>query len=464
MEVSVPSFLDVPEKLLPLITRFNEFRYFLVEGGRASGKTQTIARILLYLAEKHRVRIVCGREILKTIDESVHTVLKDLIIENDLNFIVHNNRIVHRKSGSAFWFKGFREQGSVSIKGLEGTQVLWIDEAQAITKPTLDIIIPTIRKENSKVFFSMNRHLDNDPVYKEFIKRSDCLHIKINYNENKHCPEVSKKEARLCDPIDYNHIWEGDPLPQAENQLISRDDVKDAYKFKVSNLTGGKVLAIDPARYGGCETALTEFVRGNEGLKQTWRSARKGINPMETVGRAVQWAENTDKAEIIAIDVVGMGGPMADRLIEVFENSTNEKLKAIAVVLYNGGSTEAIDTAKYLNRRAYDYWMLKEAIRLHQVGLIEDAIQEDQTCSVLYTYMSNGKRKILSKEEMRSKKINSPDRTDAVVMAYSVRYALSEPEYQGDSRDKKTKEFWERVKQDQEKEQERTEAWHAVEV
>ena len=72
-------------------------------------------------------------------------------------------------------------QENYAVEGLEGIDVLWIDEGQAITKQTLDVLIPTIRKEKAKIFFSMNRHVEHDPVYETFYNRPDCLHIHLNY-------------------------------------------------------------------------------------------------------------------------------------------------------------------------------------------------------------------------------------------------------------------------------------------
>jgi len=160
--------LQMPEKMTPMISKFNDYRYLLAEGGRGGGKTQCVARLLCYIAEKRTVRIFCGRETQNTIEESVYTVFKDIITQYKLNFSVYKDRIQHNTTGSQIRFKGFKEQGKVNIKGMEGVDILWIDEAQAITQATLDIIIPTIRKQKAKVFFTMKRHLKSDAVYNQF--------------------------------------------------------------------------------------------------------------------------------------------------------------------------------------------------------------------------------------------------------------------------------------------------------
>lgn len=224
----LPTILDIPPKLFPMIKEFNSFRYFLLEGGRGSAKSHSVARFILYLAEiTPELRVFCGREIQNSIEESVYTIFKDLIKDNNLNFEVGAKAIDHKTNGSMIRFKGFREQGSVNIKGLEGVDILWVDEAQQIKKDTLDIIIPTIRKHNSKVFWTMNRTMKDDPVYVHHQGDEDCLSIHIDYFENKHCPEILVKEAKKCHDKnieDYNHIWLGQPRDSASNAAFRNVD------------------------------------------------------------------------------------------------------------------------------------------------------------------------------------------------------------------------------------------------
>ena len=191
----MPEILNIPQKLYPFILDFNNYSYFLLEGGRASGKTQSTARFLLYIAETRLVRICCGRELQNSINDSVKTVFLDLIEKYNLNFEIKKDSLINTKTNSTRFFKGFREQGKVSIKGLEGIDILWIDEAQSIAKATLDIIIPTIRKKNSKIIFTMNRYTRFDSVYIFCAKRADCLHIKVNYYDNPFVDEKIIKEA-----------------------------------------------------------------------------------------------------------------------------------------------------------------------------------------------------------------------------------------------------------------------------
>ena len=83
-KIVIPEILNIPPKMYPLVFNFNSYSYFLLEGGRASGKTQSVARFLLYICENRNVRICCGREIQNSINESVKTVFTDLINQYNL--------------------------------------------------------------------------------------------------------------------------------------------------------------------------------------------------------------------------------------------------------------------------------------------------------------------------------------------------------------------------------------------
>ena len=216
--IEIPKILNMPEKLLPFILKNNDYTYFLGEGGRGGGKSQGVARIFLYMAEQRKVRMVCGRETQNYISESVYSLLCDIIKTENLAFDILSTKITHKETGSTINFRGFRQQGAFNIQGMEGVDVLWIDEAQAITKQTLDVLIPTIlRNPNAKLFFTMNRHIEHDPVYEFLVGRPDCLHIHINYTDNPFCIEALKNEAAACkakSEKDYLHIWMGEPLLQ----------------------------------------------------------------------------------------------------------------------------------------------------------------------------------------------------------------------------------------------------------
>jgi phage terminase large subunit len=353
LALDIPDLLDFPDKLLPLITEFNKYKYFLIDGGRVSAKSQSVGRLLLDVGEKKKVRICCGREIQANIDESVYTLLKDLIVDKDLHWDVKSKNLDHLSSGSSIIFKGFREQGKLNIKGLEGVDILWIDEAQGITKPTLQVIIPTIRKSKAKVFFTMNRLLSDDPVYVEFAKRQDCLHIHINYNENKHCPAESKIEAenmRTVDIDSYNHVWLGQPMENASNFIFPDALIQHAVaRFDTMSIGRGinnSGVAVDPSGMGADDN---EFLAVNEGLPLESYS-KTIMSPTEKALKAVEMCKRIDGYWII-VDCDGIG---ADTYLELASMDENF-LAGIQLIKFNGSSPSKVSLTTTLrqNRPVY---------------------------------------------------------------------------------------------------------------
>src|SRR3990167_7646287 len=175
--------MRIAENLSPLFEKDN--RYYLIEGGRGGGKSHTVARYLLHEALNKKYRVLCTREVQKSINDSVYRLLTDIIELYKLPYLVTLTTITGA-TGSEFIFSGLQSYNTDNIKSLEGVDYCWIEEAQNISKRSLDILIPTIRKENSKLIFTMNRTQELDPVYELLSskKRADVEHIKINYYDN----------------------------------------------------------------------------------------------------------------------------------------------------------------------------------------------------------------------------------------------------------------------------------------
>lgn len=413
--IELPEILDIPEKLIPVITNINKYSYFLIDGGRGGGKSQSIARIILWLSEKRRVRVCCGRETQATISDSVHKIFSDLIDEYNLNFTVKSNKIIHNTSESDIIFKGFREQGRVNIKGLEGVDILWIDEAQAITKSTLDVIIPTIRKKNSIVIFTMNRLTRKDAVYSEFVSRDDCLHIKINYYDNKYCPQKLINEAKRCkekNSSDYEHIWEGNPLDTTNDFLFSSTKLDKAanISFYKDNSPVLRCLSVDLAGNGG-DLCVASFIESKNAVQWSLEKQEYWNEPDTdiTKGRILN-LYNTWKPKLLILDADGLGYPIYVSIKNVISSA----------IKFNGAASSNRPNA--LNRRADGYLTLKEFIDNEWLKVQSDLIL-NQLEYIKKSYKTNGQIFIQSKKDMKAEHGESPDFADSLMMGiYAVNY------------------------------------------
>lgn len=419
MALIVPKILDIPDKLIPLIDPdvFNKYQYFIIKGGRGGGKSQAIARFVLYLAEKYRMRIVCGRETQNSISESVYSLCADLINEFQLNFEIQSSKITSRFTDSDIYFRGFREQGRFNIQGLEGIDLVWIDEAQAITKQTLDVLIPTIRKPNSKIIFSMNPHVFNDSVIVMLKHRPDCLVLDINYFDNPFCPAKLINEANECKKLniqDYNHIWLGDPLQQGDDALFSLSDFEYGKQqaHQLSPGYGVRVAGFDIARMGDDKSACVIMqqmgaLHWEEVYSDMW--GKQDLN--FTTGRILQIC-NEMNVTMAAIDIDGIGGGPFDTL------SKGRGLDYF--VGFRNPSISYQENKDFGNPRTVNAYKLKDAlVKGHRHIKTQSII--DECLTLKYTFDHNQRRLLVSKEMMKTKyKLKSPNMADAVIMAESL--------------------------------------------
>jgi len=195
------------------------WREVAIYGGRFSLKSHTTARYLLIKARQQKTRVACFREFQNSIAESSHQLLRELINQYGLtDFEVTNNSIFNKLNGSDFLFKGLYHNEQ-NIKSTEGIDIAWVEEAQTVSQESLEVLTPTVRKENSKIIYTYNRLLEDDPVHNRLVieGRPDTLVINVNYDtalKYGFIPEVILKEIeddKEKRPALYKHKWLGEP-------------------------------------------------------------------------------------------------------------------------------------------------------------------------------------------------------------------------------------------------------------
>ena len=140
-------------------------------------------------------------------------------------------------SGSEFIFNGLRHNVQ-EIKSTEGIDICWVEEAEAVTKESWDILIPTIRKPFSEIWVSFNPKNILDDTYQRFVVNppDDICLLTVNYTDNPHFPEVLRLEMEECkrrNPTLYRHIWLGEPVSASDMAIIKREWLEaatDAHK------------------------------------------------------------------------------------------------------------------------------------------------------------------------------------------------------------------------------------------
>jgi hypothetical protein len=284
-------------KVEPLFTQ--HARYVVLYGGRGGSKSWEVAYFLVQQAMSQRnITILCVREKLNKIDDSVHKLLKETIRRMCVGYMfsVLNNKITCKATKSEFIYIGLQGSTADDVKGYENLRYCWCEEGQQLSMESITTTFPTVRcpqykqfktREDldnflaknpqlnyneylekidqltiaipSEIIITFNPDNEDDPVYERFVSEppDSCILININYTDNPNCPPDIKKEAADCKKrsIDeYNHVWLGMPknvgmkiyaskfLRDVNVRKESRDQLLTMLRLE----SLGNFMAIDP--------------------------------------------------------------------------------------------------------------------------------------------------------------------------------------------------------------------------
>lgn len=261
--------IKVPSVYKPLYTE--DTRYYFCKGSRSSGKSWAIAdRILFELLQKPNLNILCLREIQRSIKHSSKKLLEDRIdfhgLHGHFRILETEIRCIHGRG--IIIFNGLQNHTVASLKSMEGIDIVWIEEAMTITAHSLEILIPTIRADGSKMFMSWNPSRQDDPI--EQLETETPMENKTcifsTYLDNPFCPSSIQEEAKEMKrrrPKKYNHIYLGQ-FGQAEGVIFENIKVM---ALKESDYKGLECLqgmdfgyANDPTSFVQCYINKTDKI------------------------------------------------------------------------------------------------------------------------------------------------------------------------------------------------------------
>ena len=402
--------IKIAEKFRPLLTE--HYRYKLYYGGRAGGKSYAFADCLLLLARQKKLFIACVREVQNSIKDSVYKLLKDRAdAYNFDDFIFYEDRIENIVTGSKFVFKGLKDQNKQNIKSLEGVDICWCEESQAITKESFEVLDPTIRKSGSELWFSMNRENENDAIWRAIAANPDdqTLIVKVNYYDNPFCPDEMKYLAEKCkreNLDDYMHIWEGEPISLGDYKLFNVKDVREAMIPKMDSSTSPLVIGLYIARVGSDKTVFC-LRKGRWVMKF---DVIKGYDTVEVADKLTNYIKELHHAKAL-LDLGNSGAGVYDIM----------KARGFAGIVkgINFGG-KAIQPDRYKNKRAEMYATANEWIKQElPVQLPNDDLLFEELTTIERVKVAGDTLQLEDKELFKKRIGRSPDRADAFVLTFA---------------------------------------------
>jgi len=399
--------VKLPVEFKPLFEQW--WRHAVIEGGRYSLKSHTVARYCLLRARRERMRTACLRQFQKNIGDSSYQLLLDLIQEYGFtDFEWTNDKIVNTETGSEIIFKGLDRNVETTIKSIEGVNLAWVDEAQTITQKSIRILNPTVRKPGSKIIWTLNRLTDLDPVLSYFITdppRKDVWHLEVDYRIAQKNGWLSEEilyeieQSRLHHPEDYAHDYLGKALNQSDRSIIAARQVMEAMNREVDD-EGAVEVGVDVARLGSDRTV---FVK-RKGFKEIGRASYTKKRTTEVCELLANFV-GQDKDVLIKIDDTGVGGGVTDGMLE----------RGYNVLPVNFGAA-AVDRDKYPNLISEAWFHLQSII--DQISLQNNKDLLSELSNREWKMDARGRRGVESKDDYKKRGYRSPDEADATILAF----------------------------------------------
>lgn len=454
--------LQIPEKLLPML---KPKRFKIVYGGRGGAKSNSFALILLALVAGRALKVLCLREFMNSIEDSVYSLLVGEVLRLNLpGFKILRRSIIH-ENGGGIAFKGMARSPH-SVKSAHGYDIAWFEEAQTCSQESLDLLIPTIREAGSELWFSLNPISAEDPISARFLvpwldrleqtafhEDADHLVIKINFYDNPWFPEVLEQTRRIDEammsPSKYTHVWLGGFADELDNALIQVewfDACVNAHQVLGFEAVGQRIATHDPSDLGA--DAKGYLFRHGSVVKRIEEKRNANVN--DGCDWAMQLATQ-DRADVYSWDCDGLGAALNRQTATYFKESD------VRVLQYKGSQKVELPKAFYQpvpgsgvlegktneqtfkNKRAQCYTQLRDRMlrtydaitnqRYHDPALMLSFDTTTIDPAVLRRFRAeiwrlpvkphpNGLIQLYRKDEMRTQfKIPSPNLADCAAMS-----------------------------------------------
>lgn len=223
--------IRIPTPILAVLRQ--EARNYLLSGGRSSAKSWSVAYWLLAEGARKPLRMLCVREVQHSIERSSAQLLRDLAMKHKcFDGWSWNQTEIRHKNGSSITFVGLSNVSRENLRSFEAVDLVWCEEAHALSAESLRVLLPTIRQEGSRLFFTYNPQIaPADPVEAIVKPMPATVRVHVTFKD---CEIFLSSVTRAMIEHDrahnfalYEHVWEGLPLAFSESRVFKNFSVQD---------------------------------------------------------------------------------------------------------------------------------------------------------------------------------------------------------------------------------------------
>jgi len=307
-----------------------------------------------------------------------------------------------------------RRENPEALQGFHSENMLFIcEEASGIPDVVFQVAEGALSTKGAKVVMCGNPTRSDGFFYESFHSMRHMWHnITVSCHEGDYVSQEfldNMAEKYGVESNVYRVRVLGDFPTQSDDVLVPLHIVEEATVRDIeASPTTPVVWGLDVARFGGDRSALAK--RQGQVLIdpiKTWQNK----DLMELAGIVLTEYEACNyktRPQAIYIDAIGLGAGLADRLREL-------DLPAVAVSVSETASLKE----RFGRLRDELFWNAREWFEGRDVKIPEDDTLIQEITSIRYKYLSTGKLKVESKDEMKRRGQRSPDVADAFVLTFA---------------------------------------------
>lgn len=301
-----------------------------------------------------------------------------------------------------------------NLAGFHAQHLLYVvDEGSGVSDKIMEAVDGALSTEGALIVMAGNPTQLSGYFYNAFHKARKLFHtIHISSEKSKRVSKdyplmMAEKWGRDSDI--YRVRVNGDFPSKEATGFIGLDVVELAIQrwYDQTEDSGVCEIGVDVARFGDDETVFVVRRGGRVELLEP----HSGWSTTQTSGRAIQLIKEYN-ATAIKIDDTGVGGGVTDN---VTENVAEQNLNCNVVPCNFGGEGDE----HYANYATVMWANLKDMLKAGELLLPNDDDLTAQLTTRRYSLTSKGKIIIERKEDMKKRDLPSPDRAEAVALAFA---------------------------------------------
>jgi hypothetical protein len=395
-------------------------RKISIRSGHGVGKSTTASWAMLwFLLTRYPVKVVVTAPTSAQLYDALFAELKRWVKElpptiQDL-LDVKQERIELKASSTEAFISArtSRAEQPEALQGVHSENVMLVaDEASGVPEAVFEAAAGSMSGHNaltillgnpvrsSGFFFETHNRL-KDEWWTKRVSCEDSARVSQEY--------IDDMKSRYGEESNAYRIRVLGEFPRSDDDTIIPMELLESAKHRDTRAYEDApiVWGLDVARFGSDSSVLCKRQSNVVHTLERWRN----LDLMQLTGAVVAQYEACDHksrpAEIL-VDSIGLGAGVVDRLIEL-------KLPARGI---NVSESPAMG-GTYLNLRAELWHKAKAWLEKRDCKIPNNEDLIGELATVRYTFTSNGKIKIESKDDIRKRGLKSPDMADAFVLTFA---------------------------------------------